>query len=79
MKDKTIFGAICGDVLGSVYESRRFSTKDYHFELFSPYARFTDDTVLTVAVAEWILCDPTLSHKTLTKSIVKWALKYLEA
>ena len=48
-----MIGAIAGDVIGSVYEHRRIKTKD--FPLFHRVCRFTDDTVLTVAVAEAIL------------------------
>jgi len=44
-----MLGAICGDVIGSVYEHRQIKTKV--FDLFDPFCRFTDDTVLTVAVA----------------------------
>jgi len=46
-------GAIAGDIIGSAYEGRRTKTTD--FELFTSYSRFTDDTVLTVAVADCIL------------------------
>ncbi|MBN1314986.1 MAG: ADP-ribosylglycohydrolase family protein [Anaerolineales bacterium] len=48
-----MLGAIAGDVIGSVYESRRIKTED--FPLFSKGCRFTDDTVMTVAVAHAIL------------------------
>lgn len=48
-----MIGAIAGDIIGSVYEHRPIKTK--HFPLFSPGCRFTDDTVLTVAVADAIL------------------------
>ncbi len=48
-----MIGAIAGDIIGSVYEARPIKTKD--FPLFHPRCRFTDDTVLTVAVAEAIL------------------------
>jgi len=49
-----MLGAIAGDVIGSVYE--RLDMKDPAFEpLFDPAARPTDDTVLTCAVAEWVL------------------------
>ncbi len=48
-----MIGAIAGDIIGSVYEARPIKTKD--FPLFHPQGRFTDDTVLTVAVAEAIL------------------------
>ena len=49
-----MLGAIAGDVIGSVYE--RHDIKDPDFQpLFDPAARLTDDTVLTCAVAEWVL------------------------
>ncbi len=48
-----MIGAIAGDIIGSVYEQRQIKTKD--FPLFDPRCRFTDDTVLTVAVADAIL------------------------
>ena len=46
----TVLGAIFGDIIGSVYEWNNIKTKD--FELFSPRCFFTDDTVMTLAVAE---------------------------
>jgi ADP-ribosylglycohydrolase len=48
-----MIGAIAGDIIGSVYEHRPIKTKD--FPLFDPRCRFTDDSVLTVAVADSIL------------------------
>jgi ADP-ribosylglycohydrolase len=48
-----MIGAIAGDIIGSVYEN--FHTKRKDFSLFPPFSRFTDDTVLTVAVADAIL------------------------
>ena len=48
-----MIGAIAGDIIGSVYEWNNIKTKE--FELFSWESRFTDDTVLTVALAETIL------------------------
>ena len=50
-----MLGAIAGDVIGSVYERRPVKTKD--FPLFPAGSRFTDDSVLTVAVARAILTD----------------------
>lgn len=44
-----MLGAICGDIIGSVHEGAGTKTKD--FPLFVEDSRFTDDTVLTVAVA----------------------------
>ena len=52
---KGIIGAIAGDVIGSAYEFN--PTRDYNFELFTPKSTFTDDTVLTMANALWLLED----------------------
>jgi ADP-ribosylglycohydrolase len=48
-----MIGAIAGDVIGSVHEGSGTKTKD--FPLFVEDSRFTDDTVLTVAVAQRLL------------------------
>ncbi len=48
-----MLGAIIGDVVGSVYEHHQIKTTD--FPLFQSRSCFTDDTVLTIAVAEAIL------------------------
>ena len=48
-----MLGAIAGDIIGSVYEWNNLKSKE--FDLFSPEAFFTDDSVLTVALAEAIL------------------------
>ena len=48
-----MLGAIAGDIIGSVYEF--LSTKSTDFPLFASDSRFTDDTVLTVAVADCLL------------------------
>lgn len=48
-----MLGAIAGDVIGSVHEFEATKTKD--FDLLVPRSTFTDDSVLSVAVAEWIL------------------------
>ena len=48
-----MIGGIAGDIIGSVYEGHNIKTTD--FPLFGPWNRFTDDTVLTIAVADVIL------------------------
>lgn len=48
-----MLGAVAGDVIGSVYEGSGIKTTE--FPLFSPGSTFTDDTVLTVAIASAIL------------------------
>lgn len=46
-------GAILGDMIGAPYEGKEYKTKD--FELFGPKSRFTDDTVMTIAVADALM------------------------
>jgi ADP-ribosylglycohydrolase len=48
-------GAICGDVIGSVYEGRPIKVTD--FPLFDPASGFTDDSVLTIAIADALVMD----------------------
>ena len=48
-----MLGAIIGDIVGSIYERHSIKTKE--FPLFGSYCRFTDDTVMTCAVAEGIM------------------------
>ncbi len=62
-----MIGAIAGDIIGSVYEHNSIKTKG--FPLFSPQSRFTDDTVLTVAVASSILSG--ISYKSAIRDIGK--------
>ena len=49
-----MLGAIVGDIIGSAYEFNNTKRKEFH--LFTPRSKFTDDTVMTLAVARW-LCD----------------------
>ncbi len=55
-----MLGAICGDIIGSVYEHENLKSKD--FPLFQKECHFTDDTVLTCAVADAILHDRPFSE-----------------
>ncbi len=48
-----MLGAIAGDIIGSVFEG--YPVKSTDFPLFSRHSTFTDDTVLTVAIADCIL------------------------
>ena len=47
-------GAVCGDVAGSVYEWHNIKYKRDKDYLIQPNAKFTDDTIMTCAVAEGI-------------------------
>ena len=48
-----MYGAIIGDIVGSRFEFYNIKTKD--FEFFHPSCSYTDDTVMTLAVAQAIL------------------------
>lgn len=74
MQNKGIIGAVCGDIIGSAYEFHK--TKDYWFKLFTPQSKFTDDTVMTCAVAEWLMDDPNHSHKKLIEIMHRYGEEY---
>ena len=69
-----MLGAIIGDTVGSVYEFNNIKTTD--FQLFSPRNNYTDDSIMTMAVAEWLLNDPQHGMDTLEASMVGFAQKY---
>lgn len=48
-----MLGAIIGDIVGSVYEFDNIKTKDFPF--FDDRKEYTDDSILTVATADWLL------------------------
>lgn len=53
MQNKGIIGTVYGGIIGSAYEFHK--TKDWDFKLFTPKSKYTDDTVMTCAIAEWLL------------------------
>jgi len=67
-----MLGAIIGDIIGSVYEFNNVKTLD--FPLFTANSRFTDDTVLTVAVADSIL-----NHADYAQNIWSYGRRYPQA
>lgn len=48
-----MLGAIIGDIVGSIYEFSNIKTKD--FPLFGKYCDYTDDSILAIATADWLL------------------------
>ncbi|HSJ67971.1 MAG TPA: ADP-ribosylglycohydrolase family protein, partial [Anditalea sp.] len=63
-----MIGAIAGDIVGSVFERRPIKTTDFNLINFG--CRFTDDTVLIIAVADAIL-----KKVSYEESIRNWGLK----
>ena len=66
-----MLGAIIGDTVGSAYEFS--NTKDYDFRLFTSESDYTDDSVMTVAVASWLLRDPAHTHQGLEDAMLEFA------
>ncbi|MBN1295400.1 ADP-ribosylglycohydrolase family protein, partial [bacterium] len=64
-----MIGAIAGDMIGSVYENRPIKTRQ--FSLFASGSRFTDDTVMTVAVAEAVL-----TGTPYREALLRWGRRY---
>lgn len=69
-----VVGAICGDIIGSIYELPGKGTKDYNFDMFLAESHVTDDSVLTIAILEALT-----SGKDYTEMLRKWGNKYPEA
>ena len=75
-----MYGAILGDFIGSPYEfDRGDKTKD--FPLFSKGSRITDDSIMTVAVAQALMdieddTDDTTVHNALIQAMRTWGRKY---
>ena len=66
-----MYGAILGDIIGSPYEFDR-SPKIKDFPLFSRESRFTDDTVMTLAVADAFLgISPTDSDEAIRDQLIR--------
>lgn len=71
-----MYGAILGDILGSIYERHNLKTnRPEEIELINSRCRFTDDTALTVAVAEALL----KGDRDYKKYILKWARRHPNA
>ena len=48
-----MIGSILGDIAGSVYEFHNIKTKEFPF--LTPQKGYTDDSILTLATADWLL------------------------
>ncbi len=70
-----MFGAVCGDIIGSYYE--RHSTKQYDFQLLHRSSTFTDDSIMTAAVCDAILFRPApIKLYELQSRAKEYALRY---
>jgi ADP-ribosylglycohydrolase len=67
-----MIGAIIGDIIGSTYEFNAIKTKE--FELFPKGSKFTDDTVLSMAIAKSII-----DNEPYLDNIVRFGREYPDA
>ena len=72
-----MLGAIIGDIVGSIREHRNVKSED--FELIPAGSRFTDDTVMSLAVAEWLMLDAAHRAETLVASMRRLGRRYPRA
>lgn len=72
--NKKLYGAILGDIAGSIYE---FSPLTEEFEnnlkLHDERGYITDDSLLTIAMADSII-----NNKNTIDSLIEWTLKYID-
>ena len=77
-----MLGAITGDIVGSPYEFSRNNIKTTEFPLFQKSSHFTDDTVMTIAVAEAMMQGGGNETKTslrLVDALLKYGRRYPDA
>lgn len=55
-----MIGGIIGDIVGSIYEFDNYKSKD--FKLFSNMSELTDDSILSIATADWLLSGGSVSE-----------------
>lgn len=67
-----MFGTLMGDFVGSTYEFHPIYNR--YFDLFSTKYTFTDDSVLTAAIAESFLYQQNIRH-----TLVKWTMAHRKA
>ena len=69
-----ILGSVIGDTVGSIYEFHNHKSVD--FPLFAPECEFTDDSIVTVAVAKWLVVDKQHTFEKLEECLVDMCTRY---
>ena len=72
-----MLGAIIGDIVGSTREWHNVKSED--FELIPSGSHFTDDSVMTLAVAQWLMRDAHHKKETLIECMQYWGRRYPHA
>ena len=77
-----MLGAIFGDIVGSPYEFDAYNCNRKDFPLLCPISFFTDDTIVTLAVAKGVMQghgNPDSTKKTVVEAMQKWGHAYPNA
>ena len=72
-----MLGAVFGDIVGSVYEWNNVKTKE--FPLKTSFTRYTDDSVMTLAVAQWLMTDHEHSEEGLVREMQRLGRGHFKA
>ena len=72
-----MLGAVFGDIVGSAYEWNNVKTKE--FPLKTSFTRYTDDSVMTLAVAQWLMTDPEHSEEGLVREMQRLGRGHFKA
>ena len=69
-----LMGAILGDIAGSIFEFDPHKSTDINIQ--DKRMDYTDDTIMTIAVADWILNDKLHTEKGLVERMQQWGRRY---
>lgn len=69
-----LMGAILGDIAGSIYEFDPHKSTDINLQ--DKRMDYTDDTIMTIAVADWILNDKLHTMNGLVERMQQWGRRY---
>ena len=80
-----MYGTILGDIVGSVYEFNNVKSKS--FKILGDVSHFTDDTVMSIAVADGLMkaiIDDKIDNEKVTKDLIinamhRWGYRYPDA
>jgi len=70
-----ILGAVVGDICGSIYEFNNIKTTE--FELLEGKCKPTDDTIMTLAVADWLVEDSRHTKEFLKENMIILGKNYI--
>lgn len=76
ISDTYLLGTIAGDMIGKPYERKDNAIHTTEFPLFERRCKYTDDTVLTIAVMDWLLSDKNHTWDVLVDRFIHYGTRY---